>query len=163
MKTLSFFLLISLSALSGYAQTESNIATAYFREAKEISNTQTLWSKDLYGPMLFVDPQTRWAWANQPDSAGVLKPDGDIYAGLLPDDVLIANTAIDWQGQTWSVVLWPLPKDLQERLSLLLHESFHRIQRTLGLPANDPTLDHLSTLNGRVLFFAGTTGFKSGP
>ena len=154
-------LLIGLSTLTGYAQTENVVALAGFKEVREVADNQTLWPKDLYGPMLFVDPQSRRAWANRPDSAGILKPDGGVYTGVLPNDVLIANTAIDWQGRIWSVVLWPLPEDRQERLSLLLHESFHRIQRTLGLPAKDPTVDHLSTMDGRVYFLLELQALKA--
>jgi hypothetical protein len=55
-----------------------------------------LWGRPLYGPIIFVDPQTRQAVANQQDASGVLKPAGvGVFAGTLPKEVVIANTATD--------------------------------------------------------------------
>jgi hypothetical protein len=54
------------------------------------------------------------------------------------------NTSIHWGQQNWSMILLPLPNDTFVRISLLAHESFHRIQPDLGLSASDeadPTLD----------------------
>jgi hypothetical protein len=132
--------------------TPSRLAAAYFREAEIAGKNQKLWDIKLYGPMLFVDEQTRIAYSNMPDSAGILKADGEIYKGILPKDVIVANTAINWEGKMWSVILWPLPTDHDERLNLVMHESFHRVQDQLGLPAHSPTADHLSTMYGRIYF-----------
>ena len=164
MKPLLVFLLGCLSSSATHAQlgdAEIRKAAAYFKEAQQASVHQRLWPEPLYGPMLFVDPQSRMTWANGPDSSGILKPNGGIFTGQLPGDVLIANTAITWQGQLWSVVLWPLPENRQERLSLLLHESFHRIQGALGLPAKDPVIDHLGTMTGRIYFLLELQALKA--
>src|SRR5215469_4870778 len=65
-----------------------------------------LWGRTLYGPILFVDPQSRYAVANQRDAAGVLEPAGEgLFAGTLPNDVVIANTATDWGGTHWTMVM----------------------------------------------------------
>ena len=47
------------------------------------------------------------------------------------------------------MILWPLPTDRNQRLALMLHESFHRIQDSLGLPMSNPDNPHLDTLDGR--------------
>jgi len=39
-----------------------------------------------------------------------------------------------------------------ERVNLMEHESFHRIQVKLGLPGRSPTVNHLSTMYGRIYF-----------
>ena len=78
--------------------TPGRLATAYFKEAEFAAKKQKLWSVNLYGPMLFVDQQSRITYANTPDSAGILKQDGEIYKGLLPKEVMVANTAVNWQG-----------------------------------------------------------------
>lgn len=95
-----------------------------------------------------------------PDNGGLLKPDGGIYTGQLPASVMIANTAIDWGGRKWSVMLWPLPGDNQYQLNLILHESFHRVQQQLGLPANSPTIGHLDKKDGRIWFFLELEALK---
>ncbi len=136
-------------------------ATIYFHEAEQAAASQTTWPRKLYGPMLFVDDSTHTAWANMPDNDGLLKPDGEIYKGILPKSMIIANTSVNWGGKRWSMIRWPLPADHDDRLSLVLHESFHRIQDGLNLPAHDPTADHLSTREGRIYFFLELQALKS--
>ncbi len=55
---------------------------------------QQLWDKDLYGTFLFVNPNTRQLYSNAPDSAGILKHNGKIHLGVLPNNVNIANTVL---------------------------------------------------------------------
>jgi len=127
-------------------------AASYFHQAEIAAKDQKVWRAKLYGPMLLTDPQTRLTFANEPDSAGLLHPVAGIYEGYLPSAVMVANTAIDWEGKKWSVMLWPLPQDRDDRVNLMLHESFHRIQEGIGLPERSPTVDHLASLWGRVYF-----------
>jgi hypothetical protein len=141
--------------------TPVNLATVYFKEVEIAAKNQKLWPVKLYGPMLFVDPQSRITYANMPDSAGILKQEGEIYKGLLPKEVMVANTAVEWQGTLWSMILWPLPQDHQERLNLMMHESFHRVQQKLGFPMYSPTADHLSTMNGRIYFLLELQALKT--
>lgn len=157
-------LLICWQATICHAQsidTASQMAAFYFKEAEIAAKNQKIWPVQLYGPMLFVEAQSRITYANMPDIAGILKPNGEIYKGVLPKDLIVANTAINWQGKVWSVVLWPLPKDREERLNLVLHESFHRIQDQLRLPASNRAAEHLSTLDGRVYFLLELYALKS--
>lgn len=147
-----FFCWSALICQAQKIDSAARLATAYFKEAGIAAKKSELWSEKLYGPTLFVEPQSRITYANMPDSAGILKREGDIYKGVLPKEVIIANTAINWQGKLWSVILWPLPQDHDKRLNLILHESFHRVQEKLGLPMHSPTADHLSTMDGRVYF-----------
>jgi hypothetical protein len=113
-----------------------------------------LWGRPLYGPILFVDPQTRYAVANQPDAVGVLKAAGEgVFAGTLPNDVVIANTATDWSGTHWTMVMWGAVSNISvARRRLVLHECFHRIQNELGLPAANANNPHLDTLEGRYWY-----------
>lgn len=158
------FIVPCLAAFCCQAQTIDTIAVAaakYFKEAQRAAKNQTIWNKPLYGPTLFVNPQSRMVWANMPDTQGVLKPDGGVYKGKLPDDIIIANTAINWQGKKWSVILWPLPQNQDERLNLVMHESFHRIQADLGLRDNSPTIHHLATMDGRIYFLLELQALKA--
>ena len=112
-----------------------------------------LWGVSLCGPLLLVDPQSRFAVANQADGAGVLKAEGGVFAGVLPSDVVVANTATRWSGTLWTMVMWPSigPRPAQQR-RLLMHESFHRVQADLGLPATNANNPQLDSLEGRYWF-----------
>jgi hypothetical protein len=127
-------------------------AGAAFVEAQQISTRDNgrLWGKPLYGPMLFVAPATRATVANEADASGVLHREGDVYVGTLPKDVVVANTAIEWEGKRWTMVMWPLPQNSQPRERLLAHELFHRIQPDLGIPYANPENAQLDTLEGRM-------------
>lgn len=159
-------LLLLLSVTSrGTAQSvdaTASLAARYFGEAEAAARQNVIWKKPLYGPILLVNPQTRTTYANMPDSAGAftLLEEG-VYKGQLPQEVMVANTSVSWQGRLWAVMLWPLPADRDERLNLMLHECFHCIQATLGLPAASPTADHLATINGRIYFLLELQALKA--
>lgn len=99
-------------------------AKAMFAEAKVVSDKDggATWGQRLYGPMMFVDGATRKIIANQADAAGLLKSEGGVWVGTLPQDMLPANTAIDWQGKRWTMLEWPVWGDGVGRPRLLAHE-----------------------------------------
>jgi hypothetical protein len=135
----------------GQAKISTDTVSNYFQEIKE--NTcyyKDLWNLDLYGPILLVEPESRVVYANFPDSVGILKQDGKIFSGILPDNVNIANTAINWSGKSWAMIMLPLPENKPERLDLLSHELFHRSQPVLGFTMNNPANSHLDQKEGRV-------------
>jgi ABC-type branched-subunit amino acid transport system permease subunit len=108
-----------------------------------------LWGVSLCGPLLFVDPATRMVVANR-DSASLHGTARDgVVLGTLPASVVVANTAFALDGERWSMVMWPLPDDPIARGILVLHESWHRVQDGVGLPAANPPNDHLDTADGR--------------
>jgi len=100
--------------------------------------------------VLFVEPATRELVANQADIQAGLTPNGDVFMGHLPTTMNVANTALDWAGLRWTMIIWPLPADKALRDQLMMHELFHRIQDKIGLPASNPSNTHLSTLEGRI-------------
>ncbi len=142
--------------LPGFAQQKPidiSQASKYFLEMKAVSNRDAghLWGMRLYGPMLFVDPDTGFAVANQQDGEGKLHREGDVFTGQAPPELGVANTAISWAGVTWTMVMWPLPQHRRDRISLMAHESFHRIQPQLGLqPSSDAPNSQLDTRDGRT-------------
>lgn len=95
-----------------------------------------LWGRTLCGPIVFADPKTREA----------MTKDGP---ATIPDSIGIANTAVEWNGRRWTMVMWPLPESVVARRVMLAHESFHRIQPELRLPASNPANAHLDTADGR--------------
>ena len=109
-----------------------------------------LWGRELLGPMLFVDPRTRAVVANQPDEAGRLVERDGVFVGTLPAEVGVANTAMQWSGVRWTMVMWPLPGERYARTTLLLHEAFHRVQPTLPHAGGSELAAHLDQEEGRV-------------
>ena len=151
-------LLVGVVAMAGAGRgvqtpaIDANKARQYFAEAKAFSERDNggLWKVPLCGPLLFVDYGTRYAVANQVDAEGKLKPLDGVYVGTAPPELGVANTATKWAGVEWTMVMWPLPQYKQQRLRLLLHECFHRVQQQIGLPATDAQNGHLDSLEGRI-------------
>jgi hypothetical protein len=128
-------------------------AAQYFAEAKAASDRDAgaLWGVRLYGPMVFADPRSRTVVANQADAEGKLKREGDVWTGTLPPNVGIANTATKWAGVHWTMIMWgALGRFRQDRVRLMMHECFHRVQDGIGLPATDAVNNHLDTMDGRI-------------
>lgn len=108
------------------------------------------WGVSLCGPMLLVDPATRRFVANMQGEETPLEQDGAMFGGRLPDNVPVANTAVRWNGRTWTMLMLPLPKDEAALSILLMHEAWHRIQAEIGLAATNADQDQLETEQGRV-------------
>jgi hypothetical protein len=144
-------LLFSLLTLKMNAQAFQDSLAVYFSEVKTTcEGNQKFWERNLYGAILLVDPRSRQVFANEPDSSHHLLKDKDIYAGVLPSNVNIANTAINWNGKQWAMIMLPLPKNQYERINLIVHELFHREQRSLGFIFNNTDNDHLDKKEGRI-------------
>ncbi len=134
---------------------------AVFREADAICKRDgaRLWGRPVCGPMLVVDPADNAVIANQADDGAILKASGQVYVGLLPPSVIIANTPVEWSGMRWTELTWPLlPKgesggaNDEARVQVMIaHELFHRIQPSLGLVRPEAANQHLDTLQGRYL------------
>ena len=141
-----------LLAARGASAIDTARAAQLFREAAALSAKDggKLWGTPLYGPMMFVDSSSLEIVANQADKNGALHREGDVFVGKVGIDFQMANFARDWNGVRWTIVLWPLPSLPHSRARLMLHECYHRIQDSLGLPPSDITNDHLDSENGRV-------------
>lgn len=128
------------------------LARQYFEEARALSERDggALWGKELYGPMMFADRATRLIVANRADSGGRLQAEGNVFVGVLPPEVNIANTALSFGGMKWTMVVWPLPSDRLARGLLMMHELWHRIQDDIGFPSTGPANAHLDSVEGRT-------------
>jgi hypothetical protein len=146
-------LLGSLPMASGEAVIDRARARQYFDEARQALERDggRLWGMALEGPMMFVDAASREVVANQADRENRLTAEGAVFVGHLPPSEAAANISIQWAGLSWTVVRWPLPQDPVERRILMIHESWHRIQRRLGLPPAGPANTHLDAREGRRL------------
>ena len=109
-----------------------------------------IWNHQLYGPLMLVDTKSRIFIANQDGNKG-FKKQNNVFVGKLPEKINIANTAFNWQDKRWTMVILPLPTNFNDKLCLLCHELFHRIQPEIGFK-NLPIVNnhHLDTKNGRI-------------
>jgi hypothetical protein len=85
-----------------------------------------------------------------PDPNGILKEQNGVWVGTLPAEQNVSNTALTWAGREWSMVMWPVSDNRYVRAWLMMHESYHRIQDDLGLPAIDRAPAHLSNAEARI-------------
>jgi hypothetical protein len=127
MHSLAFVLLAAIAPQQGFDELRAMCA----RDAGR------MWGISICGPTMIVDRQTRAVAANEAAPA------------TLPSGIGIANTAVDWNGKRWTMVVGPLPEDAFARKMLLAHESFHNVQKKLGFPANGPSNSHLDSVDGR--------------
>ena len=139
------------SAAAENRSVDAAAAAEWMRETEAICRRDggALWGKSLCGPMLLVDPVTRGVFANQRDEENRLKREGDIFTGRLPNEINIANTATDWAGVKWTMIMLPLPEEKNRRATLMAHEMWHRIQEEIGFPASGAANNHLETRDGR--------------
>lgn len=129
-------------------------AASYFTELQQACATNDpdgrLWGVEVYGPVMLVDATTRKIIANQADAQGLLEKRGNVFVGKLPTDQPLANAPIKWAGVRWAMVLTMFLGDTEaDRVALLGHESFHRVQLKLGLFAFGRENNHLDTPEGR--------------
>jgi hypothetical protein len=111
---------------------------------------RAIWGESLCGPIVLVHAPTRAAIANASDPEGRFGRRQQAWFGSLPAGLLTANTAVSWAGTRWAMVLLPLPADEFDRLALLAHEAFHRVQPALGLSGRDAQNPHLDEQQGRL-------------
>ena len=102
MKRLNCLWLIYLLTAAVVAQSSKYSADeimAFFNQTREATESHTtLWDKDIYGPILLVDPQTREVFANVQDAKNELTPKGGIFVGSIPGELPVSNTDITWNG-----------------------------------------------------------------
>lgn len=132
-----------------------------FEELKQLLIKEQFWGKQLYGPIMLIDPATRQIIANQNNSSNDLVQQGKVFLGNLPENINIANTAFDWKGQRWTMVILPLPEDDFQEKKLLVHELFHRVQPDLNMKFNEVANDHLDTFEGRLLLLLELEALKN--
>jgi len=110
-------------------------AIASFSEIEEACNRDagTLWGKNLYGPLMFVERTDRKIIANQPDREGLLKFKDGVYTGLYPTESIINTTTIDYGGTTFGIAPLPNEEDYYRIKIRGIHALFHSLQKEKGI------------------------------
>ncbi|QIL03007.1 hypothetical protein G7078_09635 [Sphingomonas sinipercae] len=96
-----------------------------------------LWGRSLCAPVVVIDPATSEYQASKP-APGPLPPNR-------------ANSSLEWGGETWVMVLAPLPQAEASRTALLFHEAFHVHAKALGFGGASKMAAHLDDAVGRYL------------
>ena len=153
MKHLIVIWLLSLLSVVSLAQ-KSNYSTDdifnYFEQVRtQTKRFMSFWDKDLYAPILLVDPITREVFTNVQDEALELMAHNNIFTGIFPKSIPVSNTEITWNGTHWAMLILPLPSNTFERIDLTTHELFHRAQPSLGFKIRSEDNNHLDQRDGR--------------
>lgn len=161
MKRVTYFSLILLVSvlicMPAVCQAQINIdlAKKYFAEVDSLCSIDNgnMWGVSLQGPIMFVDSQTKQIVASSPDKFEHLNSADGVYVGTLPDDFIVANTSLEWNGVNWTVVMWQAVShsDFYSRNKLLLHESWHRVQKDIGIQPVTTNNFHLDKQQGAIL------------
>jgi len=110
------------------------------------------WNKQLNGPIIIVNPETREFFANENNTLLKFKENNSLFSDTLPKNINIANTALNWENKRWTMVMLPLPIDKISRNNLVIHELFHRIQPEIGFEnLQEGNNSHLDKYEGRLL------------
>jgi hypothetical protein len=141
-----------MASLTAQSQPDLATATVGLTEFANIckESGERLWGMSLCGKLVLVDSRSRTTLATMQDPDEKFERKDGLFLGKLPSDILIANTSIRWGGEEWAMVSLPLPTDQFQRLRLLAHESFHRVQPALGLRASDAVAGHMDSESGRL-------------
>ncbi len=155
MKQLIFFIILIQLGFQGFAQTGVPVDTLYkyLREVEQIcgKDNGNLWNKNLYGPILLIDPVTRDIVANQADSESLLQPHKNVYIGKYPDNKTIASGVTFFGGKEWAKISMDFSKvESSELMQTIVHESFHRIQKTIGFDYKAYHNDHMDDMQARI-------------
>jgi len=151
------FLGLMVSCTSKQESKTNNKYESFAQVFQEIDNildrdNGKFWNSSLKGPILLVDPESREIVSNQNSKSGEFQKSNGVYIDTLPQEINIANTALDWDEKRWTMVMLPLPKEKKSRNNLVIHELFHRIQPQIGFGnLSEQSNGHLDTYHGRLL------------
>ena len=128
----------------------------YFAEMESLCTVDNgqLWGTNLYGPIMFVIPESRIIIANQSDNDGKLSEHEGVFVGKLPENISIANYSFNWNGKRWVMINWndSTLKDMYSRNKLMIHESWHnKIEDKIGIFSIITSNFHLDNLQGSIL------------
>lgn len=156
MRFILSFIIVFISYQFALGQDDNSridIVKSTLKDVAEICNADNgkLWGKNLWGPIMVVDRETRFIIANQQDNDSVLVKKEGIYCGYLSDNEIIANSTIEFNGTFWTIIA-NMPDDKFERNTLFIHEMFHRLQPEIGLASYfGYDNSHMDKMQARIL------------
>jgi len=156
MKNLAIaFLLISMisckeEVADSYLTNE--MAFSYFNKIEAACNRDNgkLWGKNLYGPIIIVDRNSRKIFSNSPDDEGLLKLKDGIYTGVYPKELIVNSAPAIYGGTLFARVSLPAEEDEFRIISRAIHSLFHRYQETIGFITSGYNTTIMDEKNARL-------------
>jgi hypothetical protein len=113
-----------------------------------------LWGVRLDGARWMFVLDDRAFLTEAPEVAGFTRVARDLWAGPVPPHLSVANTAVQFGGKAWAMVLLPVPESAEDAVRLLIHEQWHVVQAaSIPLPPARESADGAALLDspeGRV-------------
>lgn len=127
-------------------------AKEYFRKIEAACNRENgnIWGKNLYGPVMFVDRETRKILANTTDKNGILKEKDGIYTGTFPRERVINNIPVEFGGTLYAMVPLPNEEDEFRIITRTIHSLFHRFQESIGFTSSGYNTTNMDEKNARL-------------
>jgi hypothetical protein len=128
-------------------------ALGYFSQVKEIcdSDNGKLWGKNLYGPIMFVERNSRHIIANMPDKDGLLRGRDGVFTGTFPKENLISNTPVLYGGTLFAVAPIPAEENEYRIRTVAVHSLFHMYQKEAGTSAYGFNTNNMDEKEARLL------------
>jgi hypothetical protein len=147
-----FLFLISCSGKIRDSYFTSRKAGYYFSKVERICNRDNgeLWGKNLSGPLMFIDRNTRKIVANQPDSEGILKLKDSVYTGIYPKEKIIYNSSVMLGGTLFGMAPLTDTEDEYRITTRAIHALFHRFQEVSGIPPSSYIIPSMDEKQARI-------------
>jgi hypothetical protein len=130
----------------------SEKASQYFKGIEDICNRNNgnVWGKNLYGPLMFVDRNSRRIVANKPDNEGLLKEKEGIYTGLYPKELIINFSPVKFGGTLFAMAPLPVEEDDWRIKTGAIHALYHRFTETMGIATSSYNTNNMDEKEARL-------------
>jgi hypothetical protein len=156
MKKWIFFSLIILLISCKREKTDNYFtpekALQYFKNIEAICNLDngSLWGRNLYGPLMFIDRRNRRIIANQPDNEGLLKGKEGVYSGVYPKELIINFNPVKYGGVLFAMAPLPNEEDDYRIKTGAIHGLFHRFRETSGIQSSIYNTNNMDEKEARL-------------
>ncbi len=130
----------------------SEKALLYFKKIEDACNRDNgkLWGKNLYGPLMLVDRNTRKIFSNASDDEGLLREKEGIYTGIYPRELIINNSTTIFGGILFAIAPLPAEEDESRIIRGAVHSLFHCFQETIGYTSSGYNTTNMDEKNARL-------------
>lgn len=127
-------------------------AQAYFTKAEAACQRDNgkLWGKNLFGPVMIVDRNSRRIYANFPDNEGLLKIRDGIYTGTYPKERVITNNPVYFGKTFFAMAPLPAEEDEFRTVTRIIHGLFHSFQESSGNKVQSYNTANMDDKNARL-------------
>jgi hypothetical protein len=156
MKKWIFLALLSLTAGCGVKEPASYLtpekALYYFSKVEDACNRDNgrLWGKNLLGPVMYIDRDSRKIIASHPDKEGILREKDGTWTGSFPRELIINIDPVRFGGTTYAMVPLPFEEDEYRIVNRSVHALFHCFQQSIGFTSSGFNTPNMDEKNARL-------------